>query len=123
MDDTITHLSKVIQQYFFRNKGIADTISKLSSSIDKVTRSIVKAATHCGCIEFYAKKQPSLTPGEATNMMQGELCSRCREKIEQCIGESFFYLISLCIAMGSDPQKILQDQVEQMKILGKFNLR
>lgn len=123
MDNSIEKLTTAIKRYYRRNKSLPDTLSKLSVSTDKTVRSAVKAATHCGCIEFFAKKQTPLLNRETSSHIKGKLCNVCRDEIEQDIGQTFFYLFSLCDAFGFDPEKIIENQAEQVEILGKFNLR
>lgn len=120
---SVENLNETIKKYYRRNRSLVDTISKCQGSVEKAARSITKAATHCGCIEFCAKKQPPGLEEEVPILLSGKLCSGCQDEIEKNIGQSIFYLFSLCYVLGLDVEAIMEEEVQRVKTLGKFNLR
>jgi len=123
VNDCLTQLKETINKYYKRNRSLIDTMSKAQLSEEKAIRAITKAATHCGCIEFCAKKQPAGLDAQVPLLASGRLCEICSEKIEKELGESVFYLISLMILLGFDPAEIISKETQKIKMLGKFNLR
>lgn len=123
VNDCITQLVETINKYYKRNRSLIDTISKAQLSEEKAIRAITKAATHCGCIEFCAKKQPADLDAQVSVLASGRLCEICSEKIEKELGQSIFYLISLMVLLGYNPVEIINRENNKIKMLGKFNLR
>lgn len=123
MINCIDEISDTINKFYKRNKSLVDTMSKTKLSLEKAIRAITKAATHCGCIEFYAKKQPCGLDEAVSILMKGKLCDSCRQEIEKELGQSIFYLISLMLILECDPVEIIKNENNNIKILGKFNLR
>ena len=120
MNDCIKDISV---KYYKRNRSLMDTISKAQLALEKSVRAITKAATHCGCIEFCAKKQPAGLDEEVPVLAAGKLCPECSDEIEKELGQSIFYLISLMILLGFNPIDIIERENNNVKLLGKFNLR
>ena len=127
MDDFIDTANALL----IRNRSILDTISKFQITAAKVSRAVVKCATHCGCIEIDAKKQDysnedasleDLRESMDTHI-QGELCPRCREIIARELGEHLFYLASICNSLDLDYTEIIEKENQRMSTLGVFNLR
>lgn len=111
------------------NKSILDIVTKLDEQTSMLNRAVFKSATHCGCIEIHATKQ--LFSGRKTleeNKMdmdthvEGSLCPKCREKIEEEMGELIFYLASMCAALDLDLEDIMNSKLEHLKTLGIYNL-
>ena len=123
MNDCITELTDTIDKYYKRNRSLVDTMSKAQLSTEKTMRAITKAATHCGCIEFCAKKQPAELDANVSVLASGRLCDDCFDEIEKELGQSMFYLISLAVLLGYDPIEIIRRENQNIKMLGKFNLR
>ena len=123
MNDCVKELIETIDKYYKRNRSLIDTMSKAQLSSEKAIRAITKAATHCGCIEFYAKKQPVDLDAEVPSLASGRLCENCSEEIENELGQSLFYLISLAVLLGYNPTEIINKENQKIKMLGKFNLR
>lgn len=123
MNDCIKDISITIDKYYKRNRSLVDTMSKAQLSLEKTIRAVTKAATHCGCIEFYAKKQPAGLDEEVPVLAAGKLCPECADEIEKELGQSAFYLISLIILLGYDPIDIIERENSRVRLLGKFNLR
>ena len=123
MNDCVTELVETIEKYYKRNKSLIDTMSKAQLSSEKAIRAITKAATHCGCIEFSAKKQPAELDAKVSTLASGRLCNDCYDEIGKELGRSLFYLISLAFLLGFDPVEIINQENHNIKMLGKFNLR
>ncbi len=123
MGQNLEHLQRSIQKYYRRNKGILDTMSKLQISVAKTERNIIRAATQCGCVEIFTKKQPPDFNGEAESMLKGSLCADCQEKTEQNMGDALFYLVCLAVLTGTSMENLLENQIRQLDWLGKFNLK
>ena len=123
MNDCVAELVDTIDKYYKRNRSLIDTMSKAQLSTEKAIRAITKAATHCGCIEFYAKKQPAGLDADVSSLASGRLCESCADEIENELGQSLFYLISLAVLLGYNPAEIIKQENNKIKMLGKFNLR
>lgn len=120
---------KEADELLIRHKSILDLLSKYQESCSKVNRAIVKAVTSCGCVEIKAQKQQVPSDVDYTNLneymsdhIEGEICDICKDKIEEEMGNHFFYLVGICNALNMDVSDIIKKQIEQMKTLGKFNL-
>ncbi len=123
MTQDLDRLQQAIEKYYHRNKGITDTLSKLTVSVAKTQRAIIKSATQCGCTEIFVTKQPPDLEGEAESMLIGSICRSCREQIEKNTGDTLFYLLSLMHLTGTDFNKLVKSQLHQTEWLGKFNLK
>ena len=86
-----------------RHKSILDVLTKYTESCSKVNRSVAKAVTNCGCIDITA--------------------SNCREVIENQIGTSLFYLVSLCNILDINLYDVLINETSKLDTLGKFTFR
>lgn len=113
----------------FRNKSILDIVSKLSEQNSYISRAVLKSVTHCGCIQIHASKQiflnyKSLEENKENlqTHIQGELCPKCQEKIEEEIGDLLFYLASMCSALNINLDTIMNKKLDNLKTLGIFNL-
>ena len=113
-----------------RDRSLLDVMTKLQDSCSKVNRTISKAVTQCGCLTLHAKKQDFPVGSEysqlsyyADDHTQGELCPRCRGFVEQAIGDNLFYLTSICNIFNISLEDIIQKELGQLTILGKYNLK
>jgi predicted house-cleaning noncanonical NTP pyrophosphatase (MazG superfamily) len=112
-----------------RNKSILDIVTKLGEKNAMLNRAVFKSATHCGCIEINASKQvfsKDKTLEENKDILEshidGELCPKCQDKIEEEIGDLLFYLASLCDALDLDLDTIMKLKLRNLKTLGIYNL-
>lgn len=112
-----------------RNNNILDILTKFQDSCAKVCRTTVKSATGCGCISVTAEKRPfdieklkTKLPTELSGT-EGTLCTSCRERLESDIGESLFYIASLCNALGLSMKEIMKKEIKNVEILGKYSLK
>jgi len=113
----------------FLNKSILDIVTKLDEQTSMLNRAVFKSATHCGCIEIHATKQlfsdrKTLEENklDMDTHVEGMLCPKCREKIEEEMGELIFYLASMCAALDLDLESIMNSKLEHLKTLGIYNL-
>ena len=103
-----------------RNNNILDILTKFQDSCGKTNRSVIKSATGCGCVKINAEKTSfnieeikSLSPKELSGI-KGDICSFCRERIENEIGETLFYLAGLCNAMGLSMKDIMKKEISNV---------
>jgi predicted house-cleaning noncanonical NTP pyrophosphatase (MazG superfamily) len=130
MKDSVLHkFQDSVSEVLIRHKSILDIISKYQESCAKVNRSIIKAATNCGCIRIDAKAQhiPKDISYEdlkdfLDNHVSGELCDICRDKITQEMGNHLFYLVGICNTLHLDIHEILTKQSKNIETLGKYGL-
>lgn len=112
-----------------RNKSILDIVTKLDEQISMVNRAVFKSVTHCGCIEINASKQVfsdnktlEEVQQDLKNHIDGEQCPRCKEKVEEEIGDLLFYLAALCDSLNLELDDIMQQKFNKLKTLGIYNL-
>ncbi len=129
-DIIIDEFQFVIQDYLVYNRSVLDILSMIQESNSMINREIIRAATHCGCISIDAKKQEyqadrCLELIRDTNKahITGKLCDNCKERLEKNIGQNLFYLASLCNTVDLDIYDIIIDEIKNLKLLGKYNLR
>jgi len=111
------------------NKSILDIVTKLDEQTSMLNRAVLKSATHCGCIEIHATKQvysqnKTLEENQLDldNHIEGELCPKCQDKIEEEMGELLFYMASMCEALGLNFTKVMAKKLDHLKTLGIYNL-
>ncbi|QZY54661.1 DUF1573 domain-containing protein [Crassaminicella profunda] len=130
MKDSILHkFQDSVSEVLIRHKSMLDIISKYQESCAKVNRSIIKAATNCGCIHIDAKAQnipKDISYEELKDFMDnhvsGELCDICRDKINEEMGHHLFYLVAICNTLDLDIHEILTKQCKNIETLGKYGL-
>ena len=120
-----------ILELLVRNKSVLDGLTKFQDSNARVNRSIIKSATHCGCIKIMADKQnfpeedkefEEIRDSMSTHL-EGQLCDNCRDNIEKEMGRNLFYLASICNSLDLNMYDILIKELDRVKMLGKYNLR
>lgn len=118
-----------VDEVLIRHKSILDILSKLQESSGKVNRAVAKSVTNCGCIEINSKKQSipeNISYSELKNHMSshvdGYVCDVCREKIEEEISSTLFYLTALCNSFNINIDEMLENYTSQIKALGKYGL-
>lgn len=129
-DILMEDFQNVVNDLLMRNRGILDIISKIQTSAGRVNRSVVKAATHCGCIEIDARKQTFPDEANMENLqellsthLKGQLCSECRLTVEDEIGGALFYLAALCNALGISMYDVILKEKEALSTLGSYSLK
>jgi hypothetical protein len=129
-DILVEDFQNVVSELLVRNRSILDILSKVHTSTARVNRAVVKAVTHCGCVGIDGKKQSF--PGEASveelqgllyTQLKGKLCDDCRATVEEEIGGSLFYLVSLCNALGISLYDVILKEKETLSTLGGYCLR
>jgi hypothetical protein len=123
-------LQNVVSELLMRNRSVLDILTKIQTSAGRVNRSVVKAVTHCGCVEIEGKKQ--VFPGEVSmknlsglmsSQLKGELCPECRQTIEKEVGGQLFYLAALCNTLGISLYDVVLSEKETLGTLGSYSLR
>jgi hypothetical protein len=129
-DILMEDFQNVVSELLMRNRSILDILTKIQTSSGRVDRSVVKAVTHCGCIEIEGKKQ--VFPGEVSmknfsglmsTQIKGELCTECRQTIEKEIGGVLFYLAALSNTLGISLYDVVLSEKETLGTLGSYSLR
>jgi hypothetical protein len=122
-------LQDVVSASLIRHRSVIDVISKLQDTTARVSRTVAKAATECGCVEYHVSPQQAPEGVEFSKLTEfmkshvtGELCEDCREALEKEIGRSLFYLVSLCDVMGLKFDDIVSQEFEHVRALGKYTL-
>ena len=112
-----------------RHKSILDIITKLDEYNARINRAVIKSVTSCGCISIDAKKQEYNSESleelkkSLKSHLEGELCEVCNEKIEEEIGSYLFYLAALCDTLEINLSDILNNEYDNLKTLGIYNLK
>ena len=123
---SIESFQKDVGNLIARNRNLLDILTKCQISCGKFCRSTVKSATGCGCIKITGEKSSLCFSHESRKKseasVEGKLCPDCKNIIENEIGESMFYIASLCNALGISLNTILENEIKQVKALGKYSL-
>ena len=111
-----------------RNNNLLDILTKYQDCCSKTCRSVVKSATGCGCMKISAEKMPinlnsykNKSPQDLSGA-DGLLCPYCRDRIENEIGESLFYIAGLCNALGLSMNDIAKKEIRNVEMLGRYSL-
>ncbi len=129
-DILMEDFQNVVSELLIRNRSVLDILTKVQTSSGRVNRSVVKAVTHCGCVQIEGKKQAF--PGEVSmknlsdltsTQLKGELCPECRRTIEEEIGGTLFYLAALCNTLGISLYDVVLNEKETLGTLGNYSLR
>ncbi len=129
-DIILENFQSAVSDLLVRNKSILDILSKYQQSNAKVVRSIIKAITHCGCIQVKAGKQNIPEDATLTDIqkymdthLKGKLCKNCRDIIEKEIGNNLFYLANLCNTLDLSLYDIVLKEQKQLDTLGVYCLK
>lgn len=118
-----------VSELLIRHKSILDIMTKLEEAQVRVNRAVAKSVTTCGCIEVNASKQ--CIPSDATiedlkdcmnTHIEGVLCENCKDIIEKEMGNTLFYLTSLCNVLDINLHDVLLKEYEKINTLGIYNL-
>lgn len=129
-DDQGNHkLQEAAQRFTIQNHSILDALTKFQEACAKTNRSISKAVTKCGCVKIKAEKQhipPTAKFSEASSYLsthlEGCLCEKCKDVVEQEVGQTVFYLAALCSDLCIDFNDVVQKEVDRVSALGVFSL-
>lgn len=119
--ETINTFQEKVKILLARNRNILDILTKCQTSSGRISRSTIKAATGCGCIKIIGKKT-QVDLKDKTACVEGILCRDCKSNIENEIGETLFYIASLCNALNISMDKILSNEIKRVETLGKYSL-
>ena len=120
---------KTVSELLIRHKSILDIMTKLEEAQLRINRAVAKSVTYCGCIEVNAKKQ--CIPSDATiedlkdcmsTHIKGSLCENCKDIIEKEMGNTLFYLTSMCNVLDISLDDVLKKEHEKINALGVYNL-
>ena len=100
-----------VDSALLRNRGLLDNISKLETSSARLSRAITKAHTHCECIDMSEKQ------------LRGALCEKCRNVIEQEMGDLLFYIAGLCNTLGLSIYDVMLKEKHALGLLQNFSLK
>lgn len=119
-----------VDELLIRNKSILDVLTKFQDSCASVNRAAVKSVTQCGCCKISASKQDineNLSFDELKENLKthldGKMCKKCKETMEKEIGQSLFYLASLCNVLDLNLYDIVLKELDRVQILGNYNFR
>ncbi|QSX07052.1 DUF1573 domain-containing protein [Sedimentibacter sp. zth1] len=129
MSSECSNFQECVSNVQFRNKSILDISSKLSEQTALLNRALVKSATYCGCISINAQKQiidnnKSIDENRKClkSHIEGRLCEKCKEKIEEEMGDVLYYLVSLCDALDLELDEVMKQKQKYIKTLGIYSL-
>ena len=129
MSNEYSNFQDCVSKAQFRNKSILDIVTKLSEQTAMLDRAVFKSVTHCGCIKINADKQvicneKSIEENKCTlkSHVEGDLCPKCKEKIEEEMGDLVFYLASLCNTLDIQLSDVMEQKQDYLKTLGKYSL-
>lgn len=118
-----------VSALIIRNQNVVDILTKCQGACGKICRSTIKTATGCGCLEINAQKKiPTFSEEKDFSLQEmtgitGTLCPECKDTIENEIGEMLFYIAGLCNALGLSMRHIMEKEIKNVEVLGKYSLR
>jgi hypothetical protein len=129
-DTVLDQFQYTTQDLLIRNKSILDSMTKMIDSCARVSRTLIKAVTQCGCIQIIGEKQevPLMTDMDElktlmANHLEGTLCENCRDLLEKDLGRNLFYLAAVCNTLDLNLYDIIIKELKRLKLLGKYSLR
>ena len=120
-----------VQHGLVRHRSILDVTSKFHEAGVRVSRALVKSVTTCGCVRINAQKNqiPEDTPVSMEELRQymddhldGELCSNCKEVVEEEVGRLLFYTAALANLLDINIYDILIKENKKLAALGLYHL-
>ena len=129
MKNICDDFQKNVSELLIRHKSILDILSKIAEAQTRINRAVAKSVTTCGCIKVNAKKQCIPYNGTIEDLkecmnthVEGELCENCKDVIEKEIGNTLFYITSLCNVLDISLHDVLVKEIEKINTLGIYNL-
>ncbi len=120
---------KNVSELLIRHKSILDILSKIGEAQARINRAVSKSVTSCGCIQVNATKQCIPYNGTIRDLqecmnthVEGELCENCKDIIEKEIGNTLFYITSLCNVLDISFNEVLIKEIEKLNTLGIYNM-
>ncbi|MGX8797131.1 DUF1573 domain-containing protein [Fusibacter sp. JL298sf-3] len=103
-----------VDEVLVRHASLLDIMSKLSDATSKSNRAVTKTITQCGCVQLKSSHEEA--------PVDGEVCSICREKIEEELGHLGFYIAALCNTLDLNLYDVLLKEYKKINTLGKYTL-
>lgn len=127
---SLQEFQQKVDEVLIRHRSVLDILTKLQESSTRVNRGVAKSVTYCGCIQLDIKKQeiPSdisflQLKGYMDDHIKGQLCDVCKEKIQEEISSSFFYMTALCNLFEIDMEELFKNYTNNnLNTLGQFGL-
>lgn len=120
--DLLGKLQEKVDESLVRNANLLDVMSKITDSASRTNRAVTRAITSCGCISVEKQKNEE-NENAGKDHLSGELCSICREKVEEEIGKTHYYISALCGTLNLSESQIVEREIDRIDALGKFLLR
>jgi NTP pyrophosphatase (non-canonical NTP hydrolase) len=118
-----------VDEVLVRHASILDILTKYDQAAATINRAVVKSITSCGCVSIETDKSEAPSEMEYSEMktytkthITGELCPICKEKIEEEIGNSLFYLAALCNHLDLNLYDAFVKEYNKLNTLGKYTL-
>lgn len=122
-------LQEAALKFTVANHSILDSLTKFQEYCARTNRSISRAVTSCGCVKIRAEKQhipPGAKLSDASTFLsthlEGCLCQKCKDVVEEEIGQTLFYLAALCSNLCIDFNDTVQKEIDRISTLGVFSL-
>jgi len=120
---------EAVNDYVIRHKSVLDILSKLQEANARISRSLFKSVTTCGCIKIKAEKP--FVPEDATyedlrsilsTHIEGELCDSCHENLEADVGNLMFWTAALANILDLNMYDTILKEHKKLSTLGVFHL-
>ncbi|SHF09189.1 hypothetical protein SAMN05444392_107141 [Seinonella peptonophila] len=124
----IREFQRKVEQTLFRHRSFLDVTSMLQESNARLTRSVMRAVTECGCIEIRASRQ-EYSKGLQNSIhkyrshLYHNLCESCTDLVSTEMGKHLFYFTSLCSLLEIPLSQIFKQELKNLSTLGFFYLR
>src|SRR5690625_419327 len=118
-----------VSDLLIRHKSILDIMTKMEEYNSRISRSVAKSVTSCGCITIETKKQDYIgesyeeIANSTSSHLNGNLCENCKDVVDTEIGSYLFYLSALCNTLDLDLQDIMSKEYDKNFTLGIYSLR
>lgn len=129
LDESCIEFQKTVSLHLIRQRSILDSMTKYQDACARVNRAIAKSVTSCGCLKINAEKQELPADANLLEMseyvkshLEGHLCPACKDKIEEEMGKSLFFLAALSTLTGINLHEIIKKENEKISTLGFYNL-
>lgn len=130
MAQTMDEFQKVVDSMLIQHQSILDIITKGQEASARVSRSVTKSVTNCGCLSVETRKND--IPEDATlsdlkyifnSHLKGVLCPTCRDVIETELGKQLFYMAALANTLNLSISDIMKKEQKKLNTLTIYNLR
>jgi len=131
-DALLDEFQEAVRNGLVRHRSILDVVSKFQEASVRISRALAKSVTTCGCVRIRAQK--NALPEQAERMtlaelreymddhLEGELCSVCREVLEEEFGRLVFYMTALADLLDLNVYDVLIKEHKKLLALGQYNL-